>query len=156
MCYPIKQKKPQTFRPDCFPVHRSPSHEETTVKLWNITLFIPDISTTAWNCLQYGNSSKSQSHFSSSSTSHYKALWKTLMLIHPEFFVVSSESGHLHTEQTAIWWTIWILGTPLCHIVSTPCPFLQQSPHCGPGRTRFKKWVTRWMFTFISECSRLA
>ena len=53
-----------------------------------------------------------------------------------------ASQGHFPTEQTAIWWAIWILGTPLCHIVSTPCPLPQQSLHCGSGRTRFKKWVT--------------
>lgn len=59
------------------------------------------ITTTAWNCLQCapGISANSQSHFSSSSTNQYKALWKPLCLPIPSSLLFSSESGHFHTEQ---------------------------------------------------------
>lgn len=64
---------------------------------------------------------------------------EALALIRAEFFVAFQRirPGTHRTNSNLM--NRLNLGAPLYHIVSTPCPLPQQSPHCRPGRTRFKK-----------------
>lgn len=63
----------------CSPIHSKVMEHYTIYTRHQWHIFIIEVHY-SYNSLQCGSSAKNQCHFSSSSTSHYKALWKPLCL----------------------------------------------------------------------------
>lgn len=107
-------------------------------------------------CYNCSSAKTSQSHFSSSSKSQYRPVWKPLCLPIPNSLLFSSKLSHFHTEQTAIWWATQNFGqSSVSHSFHTMSVLSNNLLFVAQGGHGSRSESLNECSLFISECSRL-